>query len=290
MELEPFQKLPLIKYFQHDLEKIKMAFRLADSIRADLKNIRAAGDQVELAVKDFFVNKLFPRYHVCDGHIVDCKLKVSPQFDIIISENSKNPVLFDLADKSELVYFETVLAFGEVKRSFYRDDLLEKFSANLERMATEMHREVVPSNFIESGGGGFQVEQPLTDLPLRNPLLSFMFFIDSSAVTTSKIKSTLTAKNNAYLPNFIVLMDQGVIVNVDEESLLDGNPRINLYPQYQSKPGKWVVLDLAGEHNVVIFQYMLLLEHLNVSIVSAPNLVTYTKNLFDFSATNFHEL
>ncbi len=99
-EIRPFTKIPLIKYFQHDLEKIKMAFRLSDSIRSDLKNLRAAGDQVELAVKDFFHNKLYPKYHVCDGHIIDSSLKVSPQYDIIISENSKNPILFNLTDKS----------------------------------------------------------------------------------------------------------------------------------------------------------------------------------------------
>ena len=61
-EIIPFTTIPLHKYFQHDLEKIKMAFRLSDTILKDLKNIRAAGDQVELAVKDFFAEKLFPEY------------------------------------------------------------------------------------------------------------------------------------------------------------------------------------------------------------------------------------
>lgn len=55
MDIKPYNKLPLLKFFQHDLEKIKMAFRLSDSIRKNLNNIRAAGDQVELAVKFFFM-------------------------------------------------------------------------------------------------------------------------------------------------------------------------------------------------------------------------------------------
>src|SRR5688572_12556294 len=99
VEIKPFKTIPLAKYFQHDLEKIMMAYRLSHTIGSDLLNIRAAGDQVELAVKQFFIDKLFPKYHVCDGHIVDSNLKASPQFDIVISENSKNPVLFNLADK-----------------------------------------------------------------------------------------------------------------------------------------------------------------------------------------------
>jgi hypothetical protein len=290
MDLTPFKTLPLIKYFQHDLEKIKMAYRLSDSIRTDLSNIRAAGDQVELAVKDFFHSKLFPRYHVCDGHIVDSSLKASPQFDIIVAENSRNPVLFDLADKSQLIYFEPVFAFAEVKRSFYSDDLLKNFSINLERMANELRREEIPRNFIESGGSGFQVEGPLTDLPLRNPSFAFMFFVESSQITTSKIRKTINKRNNAFLPNFIVLLDQGIIVNVDDDWLSTSGPRINLYPQYQANPGKWVLLDLGGEDNVLIFQYMLLLEHLNVSISSAPDLLAYSTNLFDLSMHNFHEL
>lgn len=289
-DLQPFQTLPLIKYFQHDLEKIKMAYRLADSIRSDLKNIRAAGDQVELAVKDFFAAKLFPRYHVCDGHIVDENLKVSPQFDIIIAENSKNPVLFDLADKSQLVYYETVFAFAEVKRSFYANDLLDAFSTNLERLHAEMSRRTIPNNFIESGRSGFQVEQPLTDLPLRNPVFSFMFFVDSSRVSASNLKATLTIRESAFLPNFLVFLDQGVVINVDEQSLTKGVPRINLYPRYQSAAGKWVLLDLGGEDNVLIFQFMLLLEHLNVSVASAPELLSYSRKLFDLSITNYHDL
>lgn len=122
MDIEPFKKLPLEKYFQHDLEKIMMAFRLSNSIRADLNNIRAAGDEVELAVKNFFAEKLYPRYHTCDGHLVDNKLKVSPQFDIIISENSKNPVLFNLADKSQIVYFDSLLSGKKNNRVSLKND------------------------------------------------------------------------------------------------------------------------------------------------------------------------
>ena len=125
-EIKPFNKIPLIKYFQHDLEKIMMAYRLSDTLRSDLKNIRSAGDEVEFAVRNFFKDKLFPKYHVSNGHIADKTLKVSPQFDVIICENSKNPVLFTLADKSEIVFYETVYCFGEVKRSFYSDDLITK--------------------------------------------------------------------------------------------------------------------------------------------------------------------
>ena len=61
VEIVPFQSLPFFEYFEHDLEKIMSAFRLSNSIRIGLKNTRAAGDEVELAIKKFYSSKLFPR-------------------------------------------------------------------------------------------------------------------------------------------------------------------------------------------------------------------------------------
>lgn len=267
-----------------------MAYRLSDSIRSDIKNIRAAGDEVELAVKDFFLNKLYPRYHVCDGHIVDSSLKVSPQYDIVISENSKNPVLFALSDKSELFYFETVYCFGEVKRSFYDKKILTKFSENIRRTKSELSRKEIPSNFIEAGNSGFQVEDVLTTLPFRNPLLSFLFIINTGSTTVNDFSEAFKTIENRNLPNFIVLLDIGVIVNVDKKLFEEGKVKINLYPEFADDESVWTLIELGDENNVLSYQYMLILEHLNSSIVSFPNLIEYTQNMFDFSLSNFHKL
>lgn len=290
MNLKEFKKLPLLKYFQHDLEAIKMAFRLSDSIRADVGNIRAAGDQVELAVKDFYANKLFPKYHVSDGHLVDSNLKISPQYDVIISENSKNPVLFDLADKSQLIYFDSVFCFGEIKRSFYNKSLLNDFTKNLQRLRQEMARKDIPANFIEAGNAGFEIETPVTELPLRNPIFSFMFFVSSSKMNSSELRNTFATCDNKYLPNFIVLLDQGIIVNVDKESFDSRKPVINLYPEFALKPTTWKLINLRDENDVLIFQYMLLIQHLNVSVVSIPDVREYTEHLFDIPMTSYYDL
>ena len=289
-ELKPFSKIPILKYFQHDLEKIKMAYRLSDSIRSDLGNIRAAGDEVELAVKQFYKDKLFPRYHVCDGHIVDSSLKVSPQFDIIICENSKNPVLFNLADKSEVVYYETVFCFGEVKKSYYQERLLKEFSENIKRSKVELQRDEIANNFIECSNSGFHVEKPLTTLPYRNPLLTFMFFVSSSRVSFKELGETFSKADNKNLPNFTVLLDQGIIINVNKKDFDNNKIKINLYPEFEKEETIWVLMDIQGEDNVLAYQYMLILEHLNNAVVSYPNLRSYTKNIFDFSPLNFHKI
>lgn len=290
MEIRPFNELPLIKFFQHDLEKIKMAFRLSDVVRKDVKNIRAAGDEVEFAVKEFFLNKLSPKYHVCDGHIVDSNLKISPQYDLIISQNSKNPVLFNLADKSELVYYEPVFAFAEIKKSLYAGDLIEKFAKNIGRQNQELARDDISPNFIETGNTGIQVESPLTSLPLRNPILKFMFFLDGSKLNSVKLGEFLSSTDDKSLPNFIVFLDIGIVLNVCKESLENGDIRINLYPEYNAKEGIWVLLNLEEENSVLIYQYLLLIEHLNSCIVGTPNIRKYTRKLFGISLSNIHKL
>ena len=290
-DIRPFTKLPLIKYFQHDLEKIKMAYRLSDSIRVDVTNIRAAGNEVELAVKNFFLSKLYPKYHVCDGHLVDETLKVSPQFDIIICENSKNPVLFNLADKSQLVYFETVYCFAEVKRSFYSRNLLSSFCVNIGRLKDELTRVSISPNYIEcANSAGFEIGEPLTELPLRNPILSFMFFINSSEVSLSDLSRLLKNTKPRNLPNYVVFLDAGIIVNINAQAYEKGHIKINLYPEYEVEENFWILLSMDDENNVLTYQYMLLLQHLNSAIVSIPDIKDYTKNLFDFSISNVHKI
>lgn len=289
-EIKPFKQIPLAKYFQHDLEKIKMAYRLSDTIGSDLKNIRAAGDQVELAVKQFFIDKLFPKYHVCDGHIVDKNLKASPQFDIVICENSKNPVLFNLADKSELFYYETVYCFGEVKKSFYDKDLIKDFCTNIKRSKAELAREEIPPTFVETSNSGFHLEEALTSLPLRNPLFTFMFILNSSNLKDKNLDELYSNPSNKDLPNLLVLLDQGIILNVNKEDFSKGVVTINLYPEYESNENQWVLLNLYNENNVLTYFFMLIIEHLNATTLSNPDIKKYTSNLFDFSISNFHLL
>lgn len=290
MEIKPFKELPLIKFFQHDLEKIMMAFRLSDTIRKDVSNIRAAGDEVELAVKNFFHSKLYPKYHISDGHIVDSNLKISPQYDLIISDNSKNSVLFNLSDKSELIYFEPVFLFAEIKRSFYSKDLIDKFSKNLKRFKSNIKRKSIEPNYIETGSTGILVENPLTKLPLRNPILSFMFFIDSSSLDMEKTGELLRKIDNKFLPNFIVFLDIGIIVNINKKDYDNGKIKINLYPEYESEDNVWVLIEMNDSNNVLIYQYMLILEHLNNSIVDTPDVRKYTNKLFNISLLDVHKL
>ena len=289
-ELKPFQKLPIAKYFQHDLEKIKMAYRLSESVINDLKNIRSAGNEVEIAVKNFLYQKLFPKYYINDGHIIDENLKISPQLDVVICENSKNPVLFKLSDNSELFFYETVYCFGEIKKSFYKKSLIKDFSKNIGRIKHELSRKQIEPNYIETANSGFYIEENLTALPLRNPIFSFMFFVNSNNLTPADLKRQYKSQNYEILPNITVLLDQGIIVNVDKKEFEKNKIKINIYPQFSTNENQWVLFDLKGENNTLTYFYILLLEHLNSTTLSKPDLKNYTSQLFDFSNINFHTL
>ena len=267
-----------------------MAYRLSESVLKDLKNIRSGGNEVEISVKNFLFQKLFPKYYVNDGHIIDENLKISPQLDVVICENSKNPVLFKLADKSELFFYETVYCIGEVKKSFYKKSLIKDFSNNIERIKNELSRKDIEPNFIETSNSGFFVEENLTNLPLRNPLFSFILFVNSNNLTSADLKKQYKPENNNKLPNVTVLLDQGIILNVDKKEYEENRIKINIYPQFSNAENQWLLFDLKGENNVLTYFYIILLEHLNSATLSKPDLKKYTSLLFDFSKSNFHNL
>lgn len=267
-----------------------MSYRLSDSIRVDVKNLRAAGDEVEVAVKNFFKEKLFPNYYVGDGHIVDKFLKVSSQYDLIISESRKNPILFSLADKSDLFYYEPVYVFAEIKRSFYKKELLTEFATNIIRLKSELSREPIAPNYVETGGAGLIVGEDLTSLPLRNPIFSFMIFVSSNKLKTSNLKDFVEKTDKAGLPNFIVFLDQGLFVNVNSAALKSGKVKINLYPEYEEGENEWILLAIPDNHATLTYQYMMVLDHLNSTVVGRTDVLEYTSKLFNLSTSNVIKL
>lgn len=207
---------------------------------------------------------------------------------MIISENSKNPTLFSLADKSELYYYEPVYAFGEIKRSFYEKDMIEKFSDSLKRFRCELVRKEIPANYLDVGNAGVLVGKPLTKLPLRNPILSFFFIVDSSKLNTTDLKVTFENTENKYLPNYIVLLDMGIILNINKSDYQKNKITVNLYPEYETEENLWVLLNLADPNSVLTYQYMLIVEHLNGTTVGSPNIRSYTEKLFHISISDIH--
>lgn len=280
--INPFTKLSLDNFYWQDAMNIEKACLRSDSIQQELNDIRAGGDEVELAVRNFFHKKLNPKYAVTNGHIVDSNLNVSPQLDIIIADHIKTPVLDTLADNTDLVYYESVYAFGEVKKSYYKKTLLSDFSANLQRIKQQLYRDDISANTIECSIDNVHVKNNMTEAQKRNMLFSFMFFCRHNGVSLSNVGSFLNASPNEFLPNILVFMDYGVVVNI-QKTLWESSKRImiNLYPELADQDDNlWVVIPWTESSKNLAYSYLLLMEHLSCTIVGKPEISKYNSRIF----------
>ena len=166
--------------------------------------------------------------------------------------------------------------------------MIEKFSDSLKRFRCELVRKEIPANYLDVGNAGVLVGKPLTKLPLRNPILSFFFIVDSSKLNTTDLKVTFENTENKYLPNYIVLLDMGIILNINKSDYQKNKITVNLYPEYETEENLWVLLNLADPNSVLTYQYMLIVEHLNGTTVGSPNIRSYTEKLFHISISDIH--
>jgi hypothetical protein len=72
--------------FKSDAEELIKARNDSKRIHG-AANIRAAGNEVEQPVRNYFRRMLPSKYYVTQGQIIDAVGKVSPQIDIIIADN-----------------------------------------------------------------------------------------------------------------------------------------------------------------------------------------------------------
>lgn len=274
-------------FYRHDLEKIMMASRLASAIQRDEKDIRASGDEVEMAVRDFYKDKLAPKYHVSSGHVVDKEFNVSQQLDIVISDALKNPVFDSHADGSELLYYDSLYAYGEVKKTYYKKDILSLFSENVERFKMNMKRDIIDPNMLECANDMLMVKHPLVDHTQRNLLFTFLFIVNSKGIDFDRIKEELNATDNSILPNMMVILDVGIYLNVKKSTIQTGShPVINLYPELSDDDQEWRILSFDDPTAVLTYSYLLLQEHLRNTIVKAPDFMDYTDYIFNTYKSN----
>ena len=110
------------------------------------KDIRAAGDEVEMAFRKVLARRIASSYYIGHGHIVDQALHTSPQLDTIITDNAGSPVLFQAEDGSEYFPYEGVYAIGEVKSSYERSkQYIHKFADLLTDIHSQLTRQAYKS-------------------------------------------------------------------------------------------------------------------------------------------------
>ena len=207
------RKLDLAFIFAEDAERIAKA-RLQSARIHGTGDIRAAGNEVEIAVREYLRRMLPPRWYVTSGHLIDQAGKISPQLDVIIADNFNLPSLLTTKDGTEYIPITSALAIGEVKSTYRHSERpYERLQEVLQGIQEEMHRPLIENTAYPEPNINSAIDDLIIIRPNKylNHLFSFLFCVHSGDFEFSKVEKILTESNVQYLPNMAVLLDSGII-------------------------------------------------------------------------------
>lgn len=273
--------LPAI--FAADAEELQRARATAQVLHPT--DIRAAGNQVEQAVRDYLKRMLQPRYHVTSGHLIDSEHRVSRQLDVIIADNSSMPTLFTAKDGTEYVPVSSAYAIGEVKSTYYQSKNYFGSVSDSMRDISKMNRELV-ENTVH---GGLKGESTFADIVRSsqnrylNNLFSFLFCVDAGDFEFRRVRDLLRTTDPKLLPSITILLNKGVVLYGDRRRNGSG---FSKYPnEVTAEHHDWYYAEIAdpsegtsqGAHLGLL--YAALIDHLSNSYLDPPNAYPYTRKM-----------
>ncbi len=281
-------KLNIQEIFRQDAQKITEA-RNRSLVIHSTSDIKAAGNEVENAVREFLRHRMPSNFYVGHGHIVDNEQQTSPQFDILISDNTFIPILLRTNDSTEYFPCESLYAIGEVKSTYNKyEKPIEAFCEKMKLIKDDMKREEVINTAYD---GEITDNTLLRDMIFQknnrvlNAIYSFMFFVNSENFDLTEFKRCAEKFGNKYLPNCIIFLDRGVLFFGE---LTSDKMVFEKYPEYSNDNKKeWLLTpfgngeegkDNAGNH--LGYLYYSLLAHMNSSFLEPANLMPYFNHLF----------
>lgn len=217
-------------------------------------DIDASGDQVEQAARRVIRRKLRQAYYVGHGQIVDYSLRLSPQLDIVIADNTTDPVLFQ-AESTEYFFYESVYALGEVKSTLRAEAQVTRFLDALAQIKTNLRRNPSPN------------------------LFAFMLFPATDGFSLLQLGELYGFKALTDLPNVVCVLEEGVLVHAKyaRNSLEQIVPvELSVWPTpHTDSDSAWMTFENESIGvNFALFYY-LLNAHLRATRLAGPNLTAY---------------
>lgn len=176
------------------------------------KNIRSAGDELEIVARGIFARRFSPASHVTHGHIIDSNMNISKQLDIIIAKTSFQPVFHQLNDGSQHILYDAVHAIGEVKSSIKISDLQDHILKIKDVKFRLLRDKATYLDMVPPGLSSDFVIRTTSSIPFLNPLFCFMLVVNSDNLDVSSILEVFHNEDAAYLPNVLCFLDKGVVV------------------------------------------------------------------------------
>ena len=237
------KRLNLDRIFASDAENLAKAREKAQLIHGS--DIKAAGNEVEHAVRDYLRRMLPPRFYVTHGHLIDSERRVSPQLDIIIADNFSLPSLITTNDRTEYVPVTSVLAIGEVKSTYYQSkEYYRRFHETLTTIS-QMNRPLVENTIFQ----GINDATTIRDMTLGstnrylNNLYSFMICVDGGDFDFKKIRNLLVSTEVLKVPNVAIFLNKGIVAYADRHKL----GATHKYPyEVKSSDFGWCFMELGG--------------------------------------------
>lgn len=275
----------LARAFARDADLLRLARESAMLIHST--DVRAAGNEVEKAVRDYFRRILPPRYYITSGHLIDCNQRVSPQIDIIIADAFNLPSLYVTQDRTEYVPVTSVFAIGEVKSTYYKSGTyFQNFGESLACIG-RMHRPLTENTAFD---GKITEDTTLLDMVrgsknrVLNHLFSFLFCVDVGDFSFKDVASHFSSTDPALLPNAGVLLNKGVLTRARINDVGEG--KYHKYPTEAPSPEyDWMFAESmdskqgSKEGSNLALLYGMLVDHLSNSHLEPANAYAYTAEL-----------
>lgn len=251
-------------------------------------DIKAAGNEIEIHVREFLERMLPRNLYVTHGHLIDKNGMVSPQLDVVIADKSNVSSLMTTKDGTEYVPIDSVYAVGEIKSTYYKNSkYIETFTDVLSQIKEEMFHEDVPNTAYN---GALNDNTLMRDMFLckgnktLNKLYSFMLFVNGGDFRFSEIANHFSTSKPKHLPNSCIILDQGVIMcaKVDDKFSQLRYPDENEDENFDWYFSPFEPADVnsgSKEGNHLGFLYYSVLEHIANSYLEPPNLSQYMKKM-----------
>ncbi|MFP8644561.1 DUF6602 domain-containing protein [Priestia aryabhattai] len=195
-----------------------------------------------------YLEKYIPiKYEMNNGVIIDATGEQSRQQDIIIYDSFNSPVLLNM-QSTKMIPIESVFSVIEVKSSLNKVEI-NKCVNNISSV----------KSLVKDSLDG-----------INSPTAGFAFAFTSSTTLETLLDNLVEANNEVEKHKQIsalCVLDKGLIVNVSKKGLKD----ITLLPNEDTTPA---IIKNTAENNLMLF-YLLLMQYLNQSSVSVPNLLKY---------------
>lgn len=277
--------LSIPKFFSDEAKTLLKARE--DCIAIHHSDIRAAGNEVEIAVRQWLERMLPDAISVGHGHIIDQESNISPQLDCILRDKKHLPTLFTAADGTEYTPFDSVYSIGEIKSTYYKNSkYIQNFSSKLEAIDSNLKRNIVKNTAY----GGIKDDSLLhhvllgSSQPYLNQLFTFILFVDSGDATTDEIAELYRIAQDEYLPDIAVFLNGCCVMKAALE-----NSTIKIYKYHKQAPADvtWKIIPAPQIENSETtpegihlgYLYYCLLNHIRKSYLEGPDPTEYLRDL-----------